>query len=82
MDQVLLFPSFWTAQGILEKHLSLVSINDYNEVRQLYEATRLKLGVARLSTSMHKGLPWCLQLVEVEGRNMAGVRVSELDISR
>ncbi|KDP30106.1 hypothetical protein JCGZ_18238 [Jatropha curcas] len=35
------------AQGMLETHL--VSITDYNEVSQLYEATRLKLTMARLS---------------------------------
>ncbi|KDP29502.1 hypothetical protein JCGZ_19341 [Jatropha curcas] len=35
------------AQGMLETHL--VSIFDYNEACQLYEAARLKLVVARLS---------------------------------
>ncbi|KDP34287.1 hypothetical protein JCGZ_12816 [Jatropha curcas] len=49
-----------TAQGMLKMHLLLivipcpylilqVSIDDYNEVCQLYEAARLKLAMARLS---------------------------------
>ncbi|KDP30517.1 hypothetical protein JCGZ_16695 [Jatropha curcas] len=37
----------WTTQGMLETHL--VSIANYNEVCQLYEAMRLKLAVMRLS---------------------------------
>ncbi|KDP43373.1 hypothetical protein JCGZ_26473 [Jatropha curcas] len=79
-----MFDPFAEAEELDRGHGSApvqVSIDDYNEVCQLYEAAYLKLAVARLLDE-HVSLTWCLLLVEAEGRSVAGMLVVELDASR
>ncbi|KDP35445.1 hypothetical protein JCGZ_10828 [Jatropha curcas] len=77
-----------SAQGMLKTHLvslyqmtsrncTHVSIADYNQVSQLYEAACLKLAIARLSDE-HISLTWRLQWAKIGDFSMTSVLVTEL----
>ncbi|KDP43101.1 hypothetical protein JCGZ_27050 [Jatropha curcas] len=78
------FDPFIEAEELDRGHddaLVQVSIADYNEVSQLYEAARLKLAVTRLSNE-HVERAWHLQQVEVGELSVVVMLVVELNVGQ